>query len=168
MRSLRTLLAVTLLATGAIAVAGAAPASAVTVNCGLKRMSIVFWPKGNKANSLAHMDFYPLTRSFRSSALLGSIDREGGGTFVPRCKHRRQPTLHSVTRAARTTRATALRCGFPRSATIAVHPISSEDEELGIHVVVGRRTVLFAQLFSDHAPRLTYNKVYCHRARLPG
>jgi hypothetical protein len=164
MRSLRTLLATTLIATGAIAVAGATPASAVTVNCGLKSMSIVFWPKGNKANHLAHMDFYTLSRS----SLLGRIDREGGGTFVPRCKHRSQPKLHAVTRASRTTRATALRCRFPRTATIAVHPISSEDEELGIHVVVGTRSVLFAQLYSDHAPKLAYDKVYCHRARLPG
>ena len=146
----------------------ATPASAVTVNCGLKSYSLVFWPKGNTANRLAHVNFYKLTSTFPQSALLGSIDREGGGTFVPRCKHlTRTPSFHTVTRQARTTRATTLRCRFPRNATISVHPISNEDEELGIHMLVGRRTVLFAQLYSDHPPVLRYDRGYCRRSHLP-
>jgi len=166
----RTLILVTLLALAGTAALGATPASAVTVKCGLKRYSFVFWPKGNKDVSLPHMDFYRLTRTFPSSALLGQIDREGGGTFVPGCHRATQPSLHAVPRSrrARTTKATTLRCGFPREATIAVHPISNEDEELGIHVLVRRRAVLFAELFGDKPPVLTYDKVYCRRAPLPG
>ena len=165
---LRPLFLVTLLALAGVATVGAVPASAVTVKCGLKRYSFVFWPKGNRAIALPHMDFYPLTRRFSSGSLLGSIDREGGGTFVPKCHRAAQPKLGSVTRRARTRRATTLRCGFPRAATIAVHPISNEDEELGIHVLVGRRAVLFAQMYDDKPPVLTYDKVFCHRAKLPG
>jgi hypothetical protein len=108
------------------------------------------------------MDFYTYTRS----TLLARIDREGGGVFLPRCKRITAPRLGKVTRPTVTRRARALRCRFPRTATIAIHPISDEDEELGIHVLVGRRTVMFAQLFYEKTPRLTYDHGYCRRARL--
>src|SRR3954471_9011753 len=167
MSFLRPLILVTLLAVAGVATVGASPASAVTVRCGLKRHSFVFWPKGNRARTLPHMDFYSLTSSFSSRALLGSIDREGGATFKPRCRRVAQPRLHSVTRAVRTSSATALRCGFPRAATIAVHPISHNDEELGIHVLVGGRAVLAAQLYAHRTPVLSYSRAYCRRTRLP-
>jgi hypothetical protein len=161
----RILLLSVLLAVAATAALGAAPASAVTVNCGLKRHSFVFWPKGNRAQALPHMDFYTYTRS----TLLARIDREGGGSFDSRCKRMfRTPAFHSVTRPTRTRTARALRCRFPNEATIAIHPISDEDEELGIHVLVRRRTVMFAQLFDDKPPILTYDRGFCSRARLPG
>lgn len=163
----RPLLLVTLLALAGAAAVGAAPASAVTVKCGLKRYSFVFWPKGNRAASLPHFDFYTLTRTYPRSALLARIDREGGGVFVPRCKRAAQPRLGSVTRRLRTRKATALRCGFPSDPTIAIHPISNNDEELGIHIVAGGRTMLYAKMYDHQTPLLTYNGVYCHRARLP-
>ena len=164
----RTFLLVVLLALAATAAFGASPAAAVTVKCGLKRYSFVFWPKGNRDERLVHMDFYRLTRTFSDRAFIARIDLEGGGTFPPRCKRASQPSSYrAVTRRARTRRATTLRCGFPRNATIAVHPISNEDEELGIHVLLGRRSVMFAQLYYDKPPVLTYDKVFCHRAKLP-
>src|SRR3954469_18797865 len=64
MSLLRPLLLVTLLALAGTATVGAAPASAVTVKCGLKRFSFVFWPKGNRAEALPHFDFYKLTSSY--------------------------------------------------------------------------------------------------------
>ena len=88
--------------------------------------------------------------------------------FVPRCKRAGVPRVRSVRRALRTRRATALRCGFPREATLHIHPISNNDEELGIHVVAAGRTVLYAKMYDHQTPVLTYDKVYCHRARLPG
>lgn len=168
MRHARPLLTVTLLALLTTAAIGTTPASAVTVNCGLKRYSLVFWPKGNRAEALPHFDFYRLTRSYPSSALIARIDREGGGTFPARCAHRTQPkTFRAVTRATSTLRARALRCGFPSNATISVHPISNNDEELGIHILLGRRSVLFAKMYDHQTPRLTYDRGYCHRASLP-
>ena len=163
MSLLRPLLLVTLLALAGAATVGAVPASAVTVKCGLKRYSFVFWPKGNRAEALPHFDFYTLTRS----TLLARIDREGGGVFVSRCKRARQPKVHSIGHAVRTRKARALRCGFPREATIYIHPISNNDEELGIHVNAGGRTYLYAKMYDHQTPVLTYNRVYCHRARLP-
>ena len=167
MSLLRPLLLVTLLALAGTATAGAAPASAVTVKCGLKRFSFVFWPKGNRAEALPHFDFYKLTSSYPNSALLARIDREGGGIFVPRCRRTAAPLVRSIAGAIRTRRARALRCGFPREATIHIHPISNNDEELGIHVVAGGRTFLYAKMYDHKTPVLTYNRVYCHRARLP-
>ena len=166
---LRPALLVTVLALAAVATVGAAPASAVTVNCGLKRYSFVFWPKGNRDERLRHMDFYKLTRTFSRSAFIARIDLEGGGTFPSRCKRGAQPrSFRAVTRRARTRRATTLRCGFPSNARISIHPISNEDEELGIHILLGKRAVMFAQMYYDKPPVLTYDRVFCHRAKLPG
>jgi hypothetical protein len=159
----RILLPAVLLAVAATAALGAAPASAVIVNCNLKRMSFVFWPKGNKNEALPHMDFYTFSRG----TLLARIDREGGGVFKPSCKQVTTAKTHAVTRPTRTRRARALKCRFPRTATINIHPISDEDEELGIHVQIRRRTVMFAQMFEDKAPVLTYDHGYCKRGRLP-
>src|SRR3954452_5320619 len=102
MSFLRPLILVTLLAIAGVATVGASPASAVTVRCGLKRHSFVFWGRGNRAQRLGHMDFYRLTSSYPHSALLRRIDREGGGTFVRVCRRAAQPRLRAVTRALRT------------------------------------------------------------------
>jgi len=164
MQLARPLVLITLLALAGIATFGAASASAVTVECGLKRYSFVFWPKGNKNESLPHFDFYTLGRG----TLLARIDREGGGAFVPRCKRSAIPRVRAIAHALRTRRATALRCGFPREARLHVHPISSNDEELGIHVTAGGRTYLYAKMYDHQTPVLTYNRLYCHKGRLPG
>jgi hypothetical protein len=167
MRRAGTTLLLTTMAVAALAAAGAAPASAVTVNCGVKRMTMLFWPRGHGSKHLAYMSFYKLTRSFRRGDLLGVIDRDGGGTFIPACRHTSSAPLRAVSRPLRTRRSSELRCGFTVPATINVHPISQEDDELGIDVLVGRRVVLDAKLFEDKPSTLTYDKTYCHRSAPP-
>jgi hypothetical protein len=176
MRTLRTMLALTLLAVAATATIAATPASAVTVNCHVKRYAFLFWPRGHHSiprigfplHPLAHVDFYRLGSSYSERNKLGYIDREGGGSFAAVCNKVPAPRSFSRVGHAHTTRvATALRCGFTSSPRIAVHPVSSNDEELGIHVVLGSRSVAFFQLLDHRAPRLTYDGRYCRKTAPP-
>lgn len=168
MTKTRTLLISLALAAVASSIAGAAPASAVTVDCGAKRMTVLFWPRGHGSQKLAFMSFYRLTRQFTARNLYGSIDREGGGTFVPACHKRKPPALRGgIHRKVRTKRATQLRCGFTGKVLVDVHPISQEDEELGIDLLVGRQRVLSAELWSDKPPVLAYDKKLCHASAPP-
>jgi hypothetical protein len=172
MKRVRIVLAAAALATAASG-AQAPAASALTVNCGLKSYTFLFWPHGHSAvpsvkfpaYPVPHMEFYKPGNTYPNANSLGYTDAGGQGGFsTSKCRKVTRGTVGSrVPAPGSTTSASALKCTFPRTVKFDLVRMRGGTR---FRAYLGAMPVVSAKVLTAGSS-LTFAKAYCRRTAPP-